>query len=71
MSEDHGQMSLLRDEEPVCHFYDKNGALRTGRIIRRITKGKNKGRFVVEDNNGRRFMPDRIRNLEIRTDESE
>jgi len=60
------QMSLLSDETPVCHFFDKNGALRTGRIIRKYTRGKRKGRFLVEDTNGRRHIPEKIRNIEIK-----
>ncbi len=60
------QLSLLDDESPLVHFFDKNGALRTGRIIRRYTRGKRKGKFLVEDVNGKRFVPDRIRNIEIK-----
>lgn len=63
------QISLFRDEEPIVHFYDKNGALRTGRIVRRITRGKKKGKFVVIDSEGKKFIPDQIRNMEIRTEE--
>jgi hypothetical protein len=60
------QLSLLGTEHPVCHFYDRNGALRTGYLIRRFTKGVRKGRFLVEDVNGKRFVPERIRNIEIK-----
>ncbi|MBN1780813.1 hypothetical protein JW948_06800 [bacterium] len=60
-----GQMSFLNGGPPVCHFFDRNGALRTGRIIRRYTKGRRKGRFLVEDVNGKRFVPEKIRNIEV------
>jgi hypothetical protein len=60
------QLSLLADESPLCHFFDKNGALRTGRVLRRYTKGKMKGRFLIEDVNGKRCVPEKIRNIEIR-----
>ncbi|MBN2102610.1 hypothetical protein JW835_01050 [bacterium] len=60
------QLSLLEDEVPLCHFFDKNGALRTGRIVRKYTRGKWKGRFLVEDLNGKHCVPDKIRNIEIK-----
>lgn len=67
MKQEHSeQLSFLAAEPPLCHFYDRNGALRAGRIIRRFTRGMKKGRFLVEDIHGKRVIPDRIRNIEIK-----
>ena len=58
------QMDLLEDEKPIVHYFDKNGALRSGRMVRRIQSGDQKGAVVVEDITGRRFIPEKIRNIE-------
>lgn len=58
------QMNLLGNQQPLVHYFDTNGALRTGRLVRRIQKGKRKGAFVVIDHNGRKFIPKKIRNID-------
>ena len=58
------QLGFFGLETAVVHYFDKNGALRTGKFIRRITKGKNKGRIIVENTDGRQIAPRRIRNID-------
>jgi len=58
------QLNLLGGRSPVVHFFDRAGKLRSGRIIRRIQRGSRKGRYVVEDAGGKRYVPERIRNIE-------
>ena len=58
------QLELLGDKQPVVHYFDKNGALHSGVLVRRITKGKRKGKIVVMDNKGRRVIPAKVRNIE-------
>ena len=57
------QQSIFR-KKVVIHYFDKNGALRTGTIIRRIKKGKHAGDYVVEDSKGNKVIPKEIRNIE-------
>ena len=58
------QLELFTIELPVVHFFDKNGALRSGHLIRWIKKGKKKGHAIVRDLNGKIHKPDKIRNIE-------
>ena len=60
------QLNLLGGLPPLVHYFDKNGALRTGVLVRRVKRGLHKGKVVVEDSDGRRFIPARIRNIEYR-----
>lgn len=60
----NSQMTLFEDKSAMIHYYDKNGALRTGRILRRVKKGKNKGKYVVIDMDGRTVIPSKIRNIQ-------
>jgi len=62
----NAQLSFLSDEAPLCHFFDKNGALRTGRILRKYTRGRQKGRFLIKDVTGKQYVPEKIRNIEIK-----
>ena len=57
------QQSMFR-KKVVIHYFDKNGALRTGTIIRRIKKGKNAGAYLVEDSKGNKLITKKIRNIE-------
>jgi hypothetical protein len=59
-----GQMELLDPRPAVVHFWDKDEALRTGRLVKKIKRGKRKGQFVVVDSTGRRQVGPKIRNLE-------
>ncbi len=63
-NDNHEQLSLLGDDQPLVHYFDANGALRTGRMVRRIQKGKRKGAIVVIDHHGRKFIPKKIRNID-------
>ncbi|HDQ44271.1 MAG TPA: hypothetical protein ENN17_02065 [bacterium] len=59
------QLSLFNRQQVRVHYYDENGALHTGILVRRIRKGRRAGCFLVRDPSGRRFIPDKIRNVEI------
>ncbi len=58
------QMELLDTRPAVVHFWDKDQALRTGRLVRRIKRGRKKGLYIVKDSAGRKVVPPRIRNIE-------
>ena len=58
------QLTLFPADKPVVHYFDANGALRTGRLLRRIRQGKRKGRLVVLGSNGRTCVPEKIRNID-------
>jgi hypothetical protein len=58
------QLNLLGKQKPVVHYFDHNGALRSGMLVRKIEKGKSKGLCVVTDWEGHTFIPSRIRNIE-------
>ena len=58
------QLELMCTPSSVVHYFDGSGALHSGRLVRRIEKGENKGMVVVSDYEGKQFMPDRIRNIE-------
>jgi len=64
VAEKGDQLDLLRATKYIVHYFDKNGALRSGRLIRKIEKGSRKGMVVVSDSEGRQFIPNRIRNIE-------
>ena len=48
----------------VCHYWDSNGALKSGHVVRMIKKGRRKGALVVEDARGKKTVVDKIRNVE-------
>lgn len=58
------QLDLLGGNQPIVHYFDKNGALRSARMVRKINKGKREGAVVVRDLDGNQFIPDHIRNIE-------
>ena len=58
------QLDLLGHRKPIVHYFDHNGALRSGMLVRKIEKGKSKGLCVVTDWEGHKFIPSRIRNIE-------
>ncbi len=48
----------------TVHYFDKNGALRSGYLIEKIDQGEHRGSVLVEDTEGNRFVTDQIRNIE-------
>jgi hypothetical protein len=58
------QLELLDDKPAMVHFWDKDQALRTGRLAGRIKRGKKKGQYVVVDSAGKRRVCPKIRNIE-------
>jgi hypothetical protein len=63
-SEPEGQLELLDDRPSMVHFWDRDQALRTGRLAGRIKRGKKKGQYVVIDSAGKRRICPKIRNIE-------
>jgi len=59
-----GQMELLDTRPAVVHFWDEDQALRTGRLVRRIKRGKKRGLYIVKDSAGKNRVPSKIRNIE-------
>ncbi len=58
------QLELIHSHSSVVHYFDKNGALRSGYLIKKIEQGENKGSVLVADTEGNEFMTDKIRNIE-------
>lgn len=58
------QLKLTVATHSIVHYFDSNGALRSGYLIRRIKQGKQKGMVVVSDSEGHQIIPERIRNIE-------
>ncbi len=48
----------------VVHYFDRNGALRSGRFVQWVEEGEQKGKVVVSDYEGNQIIPDKIRNIE-------
>lgn len=64
-TDQHDQLNIFSERRQVrVHYYDRGGALHTGILIRRIKKGRHKGACIVQDSNGRQFVPHKIRNIE-------
>jgi hypothetical protein len=63
-SQESLQLDLIKPTNHVVHYFDQNGALRSGRLVRRIEKGEQRGSVVVSDHDGNEFVPSRIRNIE-------
>ena len=65
---DHVGETLSLEFDPprtsTVHYFDKNGALRSGYLIEKIAGGEHKGSVLVEDTDGNRFITDKIRNIE-------
>jgi hypothetical protein len=58
------QMELFDFRPSIVHYWDRDEALHSGRIVRKIKRGKKKGQYVVVDSKGKRFIPQKIRNIE-------
>ncbi|NQT25001.1 hypothetical protein HQ585_06590 [candidate division KSB1 bacterium] len=58
------QMALFGTEGALVHYYDKNGALHTGRLIRIIKRGRKAGQMVVQNQQGKKIIPHKVRNVE-------
>lgn len=43
------QMTLLNNQptQPIVNYYNKGGALRTGKLLRIIKRGRLKGMYIV------------------------
>jgi hypothetical protein len=63
-NKDARQLGFFGAGDAIVHYYDKDGALRSGRLLRKIKKGKKRGAFVVADTFGKAFVPPKIRNIE-------
>gem|GEM_PF-3398479 len=59
---DARQLELF--ESAIVHFYDRNGALHTGCLFKKISKGRHRGQFLIKTTAGRIIKPHRIRNVE-------
>ena len=59
-----GQLELFESGSTIVHFYDRNGALHTGCLLKKILKGRNRGQFLIKTTAGRIIKPHRIRNVE-------
>ena len=62
--EPQDQLSLFTRQQVRVHYYDVNGALHTGILVRRIKKGRRRGKILVQDTSGRILIPAKIRNIE-------
>jgi len=66
MDKNYEQMEIFSLKPDVVHYFDRNGALHSGRFVRIISKGKKKGQIVVQAPNGRKFIPYKVRNVEYK-----
>lgn len=58
------QLALFDQQGALVHYYDKNGALHTGRLVKIIKRGRKAGHMVVQDQNGKKVVPHKVRNVE-------
>ena len=58
------QLDMLDAQRPVVHYFDENGALHSGRMVRKIEDGEQAGAVVVSDFDGNQVITERIRNIE-------
>ena len=58
------QLELFENKPAVIHYLDRDGALHSGHLARRIKRGKRKGTFIVSDSSGKKIVPHKIRNIE-------
>ncbi len=61
------QLEFFGLTKAVVHYFDRDGALHSGRLVRKIKRGKKRGTFVVSDTFGRLHIPYRIRNIEFQS----
>jgi len=59
------QLEFFGISEAVVHYFDRDGALHSGRLIRKIKRGKKRGTYVVSDTFGKTHIPYKIRNIEF------
>lgn len=64
-SQEAGQLEFFTAEQAVVHYFEKDGSLHSGRLVRKVKKGKKKGAFVVSDTFGKNHIPYKIRNIEF------
>ena len=48
----------------IVHYFDGNGALRSGWFVKWGEEGEQKGKVVVSDYQGNHIIPEKIRNIE-------
>lgn len=61
------QLEFFSASDAVVHYFDRDGALHSGRLVRKIKKGKNRGTYIVSDSFGKIHVPYKIRNIELPT----
>jgi len=59
------QLHLFQTGPPVVHYFDSDGALHSGYLVRRIKRGRRKGRIVVSNSDGHILVPYKVRNIEF------
>ena len=58
------QLELIPENSKIVHYFDRNGALRSGRWVRRVESGVNQGAVIVSDYSGHEVIAHQIRNIE-------
>ena len=58
------QLELDSPRTSTVHYFDKNGALRSGYLIQKFEQGDHKGSVLVADTEGNKSITDKIRNIE-------
>ena len=58
------QLNLFSTRPPVVHYFDREGALHSGYMVRRIQRGKRRGQCIVVNSDGRRQITWQVRNIE-------
>jgi len=58
------QLDLFDLGSAVVHFYDRNGALHTGSLLKKISRGCHRGQLLIKTTAGRIIKSHRIRNVE-------
>jgi len=58
------QLTLFSRAESIVHYFDKNGGLHSGKLVRKVKKGRKKGSWIVRTAEGREIIPYKIRNIE-------
>jgi hypothetical protein len=59
------QLHLFGEIPPIVHYFDRNGALHSGYLVGRISRGKRKGKILVETPEGKRIVPFKVRNIDF------
>ena len=58
------QLNLFSTHPPVVHYFDREGALHSGYMVRRIRRGKHRGQCIVVNAQGRSQVAWQVRNIE-------